>query len=385
MQNITPALSWNFTVQTHEQQNEENNIESITIAVLAIFISLLCIIGNVFVLVILVRNDTLRVVTNGFIASIALSDLLTAMINIPFSIVALLKHKWIFGKVFCQISSFSTGAFSVSSTMSITYLTVDRYLSFENSSRKKTSTNIASFLIGISVIIAISISSPWYLIGGISDTCTELNNQLMFQHCIYQPVCKENGFWTVFLKARFLICFVCPFLLMVFCTGCIGKTLYTSRRQVGPIITNANDVRFSAEVKTAITVLIIFGVHSLFSIPFLINETVVHLTHGIVSDTPFDNICILLLWLNKAVNPVIYVIRNPYFGKFFFWKRRQDYITNCKHSKDPRGSYLVDTRTGSLCCDGGQRNWVHRSISNIFNQRHSVSSDIGFVTDTTAV
>lgn len=74
---------------------------------LAIF--LLSVVGNVLVIALLARNKRLRTVTNSFLLSLAVSDLMVAVFCIPFTLIPNLMQTFVFGKVVCKAVAYLMG------------------------------------------------------------------------------------------------------------------------------------------------------------------------------------------------------------------------------------------------------------------------------------
>ena len=60
-------------------------------------------IGNVLVVLVVVKRHRMRTVTNYFILNLAISDLIVLISNIPIDFTMDFMKKWVFGKVMCLI------------------------------------------------------------------------------------------------------------------------------------------------------------------------------------------------------------------------------------------------------------------------------------------
>lgn len=74
---------------------------------LVIFLLALC--GNALIIVVLVVSKRLRTVTNSFLLSLALSDLMVALFCLPFTFLPNLMRSFIFGKVVCKAMAYLMG------------------------------------------------------------------------------------------------------------------------------------------------------------------------------------------------------------------------------------------------------------------------------------
>jgi len=80
----------------------------LSIILLAFFITcimILIVVGNLLVCIAISTEKSLKTVQNWFIASLAVSDLLLGCVIMPFSLAYELMGYWIFGQVWCEVSS----------------------------------------------------------------------------------------------------------------------------------------------------------------------------------------------------------------------------------------------------------------------------------------
>lgn len=72
-------------------------------SVAEIIILVLGTIGNVLVVLVVVRRQKMRTVTNYFILNLAISDLTVLISNIPVDLTARFAKKWVFGREACKM------------------------------------------------------------------------------------------------------------------------------------------------------------------------------------------------------------------------------------------------------------------------------------------
>jgi 7 transmembrane receptor (rhodopsin family) len=78
-------------------------VKALPVALVLSSIVVLCICGNILVILSVFTFRPLRTVQNFFIVSLAFSDMFVAIMVMPFHIVTHILKRWIFGKIFCQI------------------------------------------------------------------------------------------------------------------------------------------------------------------------------------------------------------------------------------------------------------------------------------------
>ena len=83
--------------------------------------------GNTLVCVALYRNISLRTITNNFILSLALTDLLMAVLVIPLKACASLADEWIGGTLGLEIYGYSGHILGTTSLVTVALVAINRY------------------------------------------------------------------------------------------------------------------------------------------------------------------------------------------------------------------------------------------------------------------
>ncbi|NXE17215.1 CCKAR protein, partial [Lophotis ruficrista] len=90
-----------------------------------IFVLSVC--GNALVAAVLLLNRRLRTVTNAFLLSLALSDLMLALCCMPFTLVPNLMGTFVFGEAVCKLMAYLMGVSVSVSTFSLVAIAIERY------------------------------------------------------------------------------------------------------------------------------------------------------------------------------------------------------------------------------------------------------------------
>lgn len=72
-------------------------------------IFVMSVIGNLLIIVVLMLNKRMRTVTNTFLLSLAVSDLMMAVFCMPFTLIPSILKDFIFGAAMCKIVSYLMG------------------------------------------------------------------------------------------------------------------------------------------------------------------------------------------------------------------------------------------------------------------------------------
>ncbi|XP_078494585.1 cholecystokinin receptor-like isoform X1 [Ciona intestinalis] len=118
--NSTVSYESNFS------QLSEKEVASIC---LYMIVFCMAIVGNILVVVTLALNPRMRTVTNCFLLSLAVSDLLLAVCCMPVSLVGQILKRFIFGEVLCKAIPYFMAASVSVSTFTLLALSLERYSS----------------------------------------------------------------------------------------------------------------------------------------------------------------------------------------------------------------------------------------------------------------
>lgn len=293
-------------------------------ALLLLSIFLLSSLGNSAVIVVIIKHRQLRTVTNAFIMSLSLSDFLTAILCLPFSFVMLFSKDgvWMFGDGFCVANGFFNTCFGIISTLTMTLISFDRYYAIVRQPQAKIDRQKATRLLIAVWLTAVIFALPWYLL---ASTPSQIHKR-GFYHCMYVFHSGTSRLGTAYSICLIVVCYLLPFSLMCFCHYNICKTVRLSEIRVRPVTTYACLLRFYSEMRTATTVLIM--------IVFIIFCWGPYCLLGLVTavgnytfNPAMDTVAIWLAWANGAINPLIYVMRNPNISMLLGRSREEGYRT----------------------------------------------------------
>ncbi|XP_065364626.1 tyramine receptor 1 [Calliphora vicina] len=138
------------------------------IAVFCAFI-VITIIGNTLVILAVITTRRLKTVTNCFVMSLAVADLLVGIFVMPPAVAVHLIGSWQLGWVLCDIWISLDVLLCTASILSLCAISVDRYLAVTQPltySRKRRSKRLALIMILIVWVLALAITCPpilgWY-------------------------------------------------------------------------------------------------------------------------------------------------------------------------------------------------------------------------------
>ncbi|XP_078577736.1 neuropeptide FF receptor 2-like [Branchiostoma floridae x Branchiostoma japonicum] len=271
------------------------------------------IIGNILVILVVLKIPRMRTVTNYFILNLAVSDILVAVLCMPFTLVDNIIRGWIFGDVMCKLSP-AVQVVSVSASLfTLVGIAFDRFFAIVHPTKQ-----------------AINIRSTLYIIITVwaSAICVMIPQVLLIEERAYiyegivvMHVCEETDkMWRkVYTLVLFVICYIGPLTIIMYLYARIGHKVWFKPSPGGgkaSVEARMNEMKKKKRViKMLLAVVVVFTLcwlplHSIT----LLND------YGRLNPNQLDLVYIYiypiahwLIYLNSCVNPVIY----GYFNRNF--------------------------------------------------------------------
>ncbi|XP_031787134.1 octopamine receptor beta-2R isoform X3 [Nasonia vitripennis] len=354
-----------------------------TIIVTAVF-------GNLLVMVSVIRHRKLRIITNYFVVSLALADMLVAMFAMTFNASVQVTGHWLFGYFMCDVWNSLDVYFSTSSILHLMFISVDRYyaivkpLSYPISITKR----VACYMLLVcwispAIISFVPIFNGWYT--------TEENDLFRHAHpdeCMF----KVNKGYAIMSSC---ISFWIPCAIMIMMYLAIFREANTQEKQIHSRTANAmllshrpsrdlnnvngelnsgggssktltlNEVsgavehlhtptkdqkviKMKREHKAARTLGIIMGTFILCWLPFFLWYVITAICDPETCPCP-DIVVSILFWIgytNSALNPIIYAYFNRDFREAFKNTLQCAFCSLCR--REPSDLEALDFRRPSL-------------------------------------
>ena len=177
---------------------------------LYITIFLLGIFGNCLVCYVVFRSNHMRTVTNYFIASLAMADILLCLFAVPLTAIYFFMQRWVFGHVLCQLLPMAQGASIYISSLTLTSIAFDRYIVILYPFRPRLSLKVCYLIIMSIWVISILATSPYGIYMAIFDDETG-----QVSYCIEQW--PSEDFKTIFSIVTPILQFLIPFIIISLC------------------------------------------------------------------------------------------------------------------------------------------------------------------------
>ncbi|XP_034532092.1 cholecystokinin receptor type A [Notolabrus celidotus] len=203
---------------------EPKDINQTVRIVLYSLIFLLSVLGNSLIIAVLVRNRRMRTVTNLFLLSLSISDLMVSLVCIPFTLIPNLMRDFIFGTGICKLVMYFMGVSVSVSTFNLVAISLERYSAICNplTSRTWQTKSHAAKVITATWVVSFILMLP-YPISSTLKPFTRLNNSTGHMCRLVWPNDVIQQSWYVSLL---LLLFLIPGIVMMTAYGLISLELY---------------------------------------------------------------------------------------------------------------------------------------------------------------
>lgn len=212
-----------YNDSTVESQELSYELKHPSIGILLSVFSFITIVGNILVIVAVSRELCLRTVTNYFIVSLAVADLMVGGIVMPFSIShEMTNNFWLYGPAWCDLwHSFDVLA-STASIMNLCVISLDRYWAINDPITypvKMSNSKVSILITGVWVCSA-GISFP-----AIAWWRSVTPQDLPSHECLF----TEDTGYLIFSS---FVSFYCPLIIMLFFYYKIYKAAVAQTRSI---------------------------------------------------------------------------------------------------------------------------------------------------------
>ncbi|XP_057628496.1 cholecystokinin receptor type A [Chionomys nivalis] len=225
--NITPPCELgleNETLFCLDQPQPSKEWQPAVQILLYSLIFLLSVLGNTLVITVLIRNKRMRTVTNIFLLSLAVSDLMLCLFCMPFNLIPNLLKDFIFGSAMCKTTTYFMGTSVTVSTFNLVAISLERYgaICRPLQSRVWQTKSHALKVIAATWCLSFTIMTPYPIYSNLVPF-TKNNNQTANMCRFLLPSDAMQQSWQTFLL---LILFLIPGIVMVVAYGLISLELY---------------------------------------------------------------------------------------------------------------------------------------------------------------
>ncbi|XP_031725430.1 cholecystokinin receptor [Anarrhichthys ocellatus] len=219
--NITCGNVSTLLIPKRVRHKDDDHTLRILLYSLIFFLSVF---GNLLIIVVLTVNKRMRTVTNTFLLSLAVSDLMMVVFCMPFNLIPSILKDFIFGAAMCKIVSYLMGISVSISTFSLVAIAIERYSAICNplKSRVWQTRSHAYRVIAATWVLALVVMIPYPIISDL-ESFHRPDNTTAHQCRHMWPLPKAEQAWYILLL---LVLFAIPGLVMIVAYGLISRELY---------------------------------------------------------------------------------------------------------------------------------------------------------------
>ncbi|XP_007532329.2 pyroglutamylated RF-amide peptide receptor [Erinaceus europaeus] len=286
----------------------------------------LALFGNALVVYVVTRSKAMRSVTNIFICSLALSDMLIAFFCIPVTMLQNISDHWLGGAFICKMVPFVQSTAIVTEILTMTCIAVERHQGIVHPFKMKWQyTNRRAFtMLGIVWLVAVIVGSPMWHVQRL-----EIKYDFLYEK--EHICCLEE--WTspihqkVYTTFILVILFLLPLLVMLILYSKIGYELWIKKRVGdGSVLRTIHGTEMSKiarkKKRAVVMMLVVVALFAVCWAPF-------HVVHMMIEysnfEEDYDDVTIKMIFAivqiigfsNSICNPIVYAFMNENFKKNF--------------------------------------------------------------------
>lgn len=297
------------------------------IGVILVAITIATILGNVLVCLAAVVNRKLRTVTNFFVVSLALSDMLVGLLVLPFSAIYEVRRAWPFGVILCNIWISMDVLLCTVSILNLFAISLDRYIAITRPMRYPSIMTTTKASVALVVIWSVSflvsflpIHMGWNTLdGNIQNINDPTKCNFDVTNSTYALI---DGLGTFFLPLTIMLC-------------TYFRIFRIAREQAKrilslPKIEGANSTYAVDEHKATKTLAVVLGAFTVCWVPYFTLFVLRPFIYSADEEVNYD-LYSVFLWMgyvNSTLNPTVYTVFNQEFRQAF-----GDLLCHCGHSK----------------------------------------------------
>ncbi|XP_059251316.1 pyroglutamylated RF-amide peptide receptor [Mustela nigripes] len=291
-----------------------------------VLIFALALFGNSLVVYVVTRSKAMRTVTNIFICSLALSDLLISFFCIPVTMVQNISDTWRGGAFVCKMLPFVQSTAIMTEILTMTCIAVERHQGLVHPFKMKWQyTNRRAFtMLGVVWLVAVIVGSPMWHVQRL-----EIKYDFLYEkeHVCCLEEWASPAHQKIYTTFILVILFLLPLLLMLILYSKIGYELWIKKRvgdcSVLRTIHGKEMSKITRKKKRAVIMMV--TVVALFAVcwaPF-------HIVHMMIEysnfEKEYDDVTIKMIFAivqiigfsNSICNPIVYAFLNENFKKIF--------------------------------------------------------------------
>ena len=267
--------------------------------------------GNIFIIIIVYKHRELRKTVNYFIVNMAVSDLLSSLIVIPFLITGLVTDSWhwrvngILGSILCKLFHFVGSVSLLVSSQSLVWIAIDRFVAIVFPIKiGLISTKIRAAAILSTWIVAVLFNFPLLIYFGLvvqrnKTYCAVSNAELLFSN--QESIAAYGWLQSIFFS-------IAPIFFVTILYTAIAISLKRQSKALADTTPNVQRdhclKKRRQAIQMAVVVVVLFYI---CVIPFICLHFLLLWSTSCALAKIFNNLAMFMFYSSSTVNPVIYL------------------------------------------------------------------------------
>lgn len=333
-------MNGTLNFRSREEQNHDAAHQRLPTVIFLGILIVVGVIGNIIVLVVYTKKYP-STTFKFYILSLAIIDLLTCCISMPFEIADNVLPFLFFNEIVCQVGRFLGNVFKMASAFVIVVMAIGRYKKICHPFSKSTSISQARLAFIFSMVLAVVFSWPTLLLQGIRERNLKFN--ITGYDCSISSDVVHTDYPFIFSTVMFSV-YAAVFIALVVLYSLVIYTLHLHVKEQEQFAFNDNIRKSNPRItKMMIAITLAFIV---CYVPNCILDAISTFKHGYVAPpSPIVLATLPLIartfFINNVINPFIYLLGDPKFRNIIKQCIRWLFYSICRPGKKKFKDFTV--------------------------------------------
>ncbi|XP_054284968.1 thyrotropin-releasing hormone receptor-like [Macrosteles quadrilineatus] len=279
--------------------------------------------GNLMVVVVVLRTRSLHSPTNCYLVSLAVADMVVLVASVPNEILSyyLVGNQWVWGDLGCSLFVFFQNLGINSSSLSLIAFTFERYIAICHpmKAQKICTQRRARKIIATVWAVAVVYCAPWLVL-----TTTKPLQYRGFPEARFCDFKRPRDEYLLYYFTDLVVFYVVPLVISCVLYGLIARTLFNRkviRAAIKPPAIVATECPSSSKSQVVKMLAMVVAVFATLWLPY--RGLLVYNSFAILFNKPkymdlwflmFAKTCV---FINSAINPILYNAMSTRFRRAF--------------------------------------------------------------------
>uniref|UniRef100_A0A0D9S1W0 Neuropeptide Y receptor type 5 n=1 Tax=Chlorocebus sabaeus TaxID=60711 RepID=A0A0D9S1W0_CHLSB len=278
------------------------------------FVSLLGFMGNLLILMALMKKRNQKTTVNFLIGNLAFSDILVVLFCSPFTLTSVLLDQWMFGKVMCHIMPFLQCVSVLVSTLILISIAIVRYHMIKHPISNNLTANHGYFLIATVWTLGFAICSPLPVFHSLVELQETFGSALLSSRYLCVESWPSDSYRIAFTISLLLVQYILPLVCLTVSHTSVCRSISCGLSNKENRLEENEMIKIkkrSRSVFYRLTILIL--VFAVSWMPLHLFHVVTDFNDNLISNRHFKLvycICHLLGMMSCCLNPILYGFLN---------------------------------------------------------------------------